>query len=432
MERVRHYVLIFLVASLCVTVMLKIGEIQYLELILAADFLIVVVLFLRNRLRVKVFRTFFNLGWHYAVFLGLAFILGIVALRQNFYLLNESPLKQPLILTVSRMAELFLDVFYMLYLADLYREDEKLCQLATKTYFWVGIAGAIYGLVSFPLNLLYDWQIGTYGNLHRIRGFNNEAGSYGTYQISVCLLAVCMYQRNWLSRRQFYWGMGLFIVTLLGSQSKAAFIAAPLLAIVGLIIGLRGWKRLVLLTSVGLVAAVISIAADLAAKIDVYRVASASYQRLSLTKAQDGNYVMGRVSGAVLAPRMIAAHPLLGLGWGNYPLVRDDPDYRQGTAFALYATDSPSLGPIDYIVELGFPLWFYLTWISLRPAILLRRHGVSIWMVSLALMQPLSNWFGAHLNITYPWVVVGLALGMGFRREAEGTEYSLDRSGQMI
>jgi hypothetical protein len=127
----------------------------------------------------------------------------------------------------------------------------------------------------------------------------------------------------------------------------------------------------------------------------------------------DGNYVAGRVAGAVLGPRMIAARPLRGIGWGNYPMVRDDPEYRRGTAFSIVNQDAPGLGPIDYIVELGIPLWLYMTWISIKPVIYLRRAGASAWLFSLAMMQPISNWFGAHLNLTYPWVVVGFALGMG-------------------
>ena len=123
---------------------------------------------------------------------------------------------------------------------------------------------------------------------------------------------------------------------------------------------------------------------------------------------------MGRIAGAVLAPRMIAAHPILGIGWGNYPLVRDDPEYRRGTAFELNLTDAPGLGLIDYIVELGIPLWLYLTWVELKPVLMLRRRGADVWLVSLALVQPLSNWVGSHLNLTHPWVVLSFALGLGF------------------
>ena len=41
----------------------------------------------------------------------------------------------------------------------------------------------------------------------------------------------------------------------------------------------------------------------------------------------DRNYVMGRVTGALIVPRMIAAHPIGGIGLGNYSLMRNDPEY---------------------------------------------------------------------------------------------------------
>jgi hypothetical protein len=119
-----------------------------------------------------------------------------------------------------------------------------------------------------------------------------------------------------------------------------------------------------------------------------------------------------------LAPRIIAAHPLVGVGWGNYGLVRDDPTYRQGTAFAI-GNDAPGLGPIDYIVDLGIPLWIFLIWVELRPFYYLRRNQSNLLILNLALMQPLANIFGAHLNLTYPWVVGGFALGLGFQQSQQ-------------
>jgi hypothetical protein len=419
LQRIHQYVLVFLVASLSVTVLLKIGEIQYLELLLAADFVLLLGLFMCSGWQMPIFRPYLDIAKSYGLFLVLVFLLGAIALRQDFFPVEASFFKRPLLLTVSRMAELFLDVFYMLYLASLYREDERICRFGAKTYYWVGIAGCFYSLASYPLNVLYDMQLGTYADAHRFRGFNNEAGSYGTYLISVCLLTVAMYHRNWLTRPQFWRSMPLLLFCMAGSQSKAALFAATLLGTLGVMQLLKGWKRWAMIGTMCAVVILVTSFLGLQAQIDAYFQGAAKYQEISTLRSDDANVVMGRVSGAVLAPRMIAAHPWLGIGWGNYPLVRDDPQYRQGSAFALSSTDSPSLGPIDYIVELGFPLWLYMTWISLKPAYLLRRRGTDIWLVGMALIQPVSNWFGAHLNITYPWVVLGLALGMGYGRRQE-------------
>jgi hypothetical protein len=415
--RKRHYILIFFVATLSSTVVLKIGEIQILELILFVDLFLLLCIFVRNQFRVEVFRPYLSIGASYAIFIGLAFLLAVFALQQNFFQRNDSFFKKPLLLTVARIAELIVDVFYTLYLASLYREDEGLCRFCAKVYYWAGVGGCIYSFITFPLNLLFESQLGTYGESHRLRGFNNEGGSFGLYLVSVCFLAIVMYRRRWLGRAKFYFGMGILFVGFIGSQSKSAISAAVLLGVFHVLWISRGWRRWAAVTGMCLTAILVASFLNFQKQIDAYIQGAAQYQQLSNLRSNDGNIVMGRVAGAVLTPRIIAEHPWLGIGWGNYPLVRDDPQYRRGTAFAINSSDAPGLGFIDYLVELGIPLWLYLTWIELKPAYMLRRHGADIWLVTLAMIQPVTNWFGAHLNLIHPWVVLGLALGMGFRKE---------------
>jgi hypothetical protein len=210
--------------------------------------------------------------------------------------------------------------------------------------------------------------------------------------------------------------MSFLIVCLIGSQSKAAFFATGVLGVFYLILALRGWRRWTVLATLGAAFAVLGLALDIPAKVQVYNKASGVYEEMSNLKSGDPNFVMGRVAGAVLAPRMIAAHPLAGIGWGNYPLVRDDPEYRQGTAFSFGSTDAPGLGLIDYIVDLGFPLCLYLIWILSKPAFLLHRSGARVELITMAAIQPIATLAGAHLNLIYSWVVVALALGIGFGR----------------
>jgi hypothetical protein len=415
-ERKRKYILVFLSASLCSTVVFKVADIQYLELIFFLDLLVLLGLIFRQGLQVRVYRPFSAIGKNYAIFLGVAFLFSLFALQQDFASsFHDSALKKPVLVTIARMAELFLDVFYMLYLASLYLEDEALCRFGMKTYYWVGMVGCAYAFATFPLNVLFNAQLGTYGDAHRFRGFNNEGSGFGLYLLSVVVVAVVLYRRKWLGRRQFMWAMAIFLVGLVGSQSKALFFAAALLGVIDMMWLFRGWRRWSLIG--GMLVALIAVASllDFQTQIDAYIRGSEKYQELSNLRPTDGNFVMGRVAGAVLGPRMLAAHPLLGIGWGNYPLVRDDPEYRQGTAFALSSTDAPNLGLLDYVIELGIPLWLYLTWVELKPALMVRRRSRDVWLLSLALMQPLSNWAGAHLNLTHPWVVSGFALGLAYQ-----------------
>jgi len=410
--RWRNYILVFFAATLSCTVTLKAGDIQALECIFAVDFLLLALLSLSHGMRIRVFRPFVTIARSYAVFLLLAFVLSLFSLQQNFF--HNAGLKAPVLVTVARMAELFLDAFYMLYLAVLYREDEKLCLFGARTYYWTGMAGCLYSFATYPLNLLAATQLGTYGDHHRFRGFDNEGGGFGVYILSVIVLAFVMRRRHWLSKGQFRIGISVLAIGFLGSQSKSAYFALAALGVIGLAWFLEGWRRWAVFA--GLVAMLILMGSIIGIQdqVEQYRRGAEQYQALSNLRAHDGNFVMGRVAGAVLAPRMIAARPLLGIGWGNYPLVRDDSVYRQGTAFSIASVDAPSLGVIDYIVELGFPLWLYLVWIELKPVYMLRRHGADAWLIALALIQPVSNWAGAHLNLMHPWVVVAFALGLGY------------------
>ena len=344
----------------------------------------------------------------------LVFLLALLALRGNFYPASTY-LKRPLIVTLTRMFELFLDVFYMIYMASLYREDAKLCRFGVNVYLWTGIAGCLFAIVTFPINYLFGVQTGTYSISHRMRGFDNEGGSFGTYLVSVIVLAVAMRRAGWLTRRQYHAAMALFLVCFLGSQAKGAFFALAAVAVYYMFVRQRGPRRWLTAAATCLTFAIVAWATDLPARISLYAIQSARYNELSNIYYGDYNYVMGRVAGAVLAPRMIAAHPWAGIGWGNYPIVRDDPAYRQGSAYALGDLDAPGLGPIDYVVEFGIPLFLYFTWIGFKPMLMMRRINADPALLALAFVQPLSVWAGAHLNLTHPWVVVGFALGIAFR-----------------
>jgi hypothetical protein len=92
--QLRKYVLVFLAATLSSTVMLKIAEIQYLELIFAIDFLFLLGMFAWSGLQVRIYRPFLEIGKSYALFLGLAFLLSFFSLQQDFsYSIHDSVLK---------------------------------------------------------------------------------------------------------------------------------------------------------------------------------------------------------------------------------------------------------------------------------------------------------------------------------------------------
>ena len=250
-----------------------------------------------------------------------------------------------------------------------------------------------------------------------MRGFTNEGGPYGLYVITLIFLTLVMQNEGWLSRPVAVLSQILFCINVLGSQSKAALFEAFVLAVLVPALHLRG-KRLVVMTLASVLAVCSAwVLLDIPSRILPYTRAINEYRRVSTLRPTDGNLVAGRAAGIFLAPTMIQAHPFIGIGLGNYPIVRDDPQYRRGTPIVGLSLDAPSLGPIDYIVDLGFPLFFFFTWAEIAPGLSMVRRGEKIGLVCLVLMQPVANWFGAHLNLTYPWVCAAIGLGIAYSRD---------------
>jgi len=125
----------------------------------------------------------------------------------------------------------------------------------------------------------------------------------------------------------------------------------------------------------------------------------------------------GRVAGAILVPRMIEAHPITGIGLGNFSLLRNAPEYLQGLP-TKDTWELPGIGLVAYVAELGIPLFVYLMVLLCMPAWMCRFRASKFAFV-LAAYQPLAHVFGVQLNFYYPWLCAAFALACpldSFRR----------------
>jgi hypothetical protein len=66
------------------------------------------------------------------------------------------------------------------------------------------------------------------------------------------------------------------------------------------------------------------------------------------------------------------------------------------------------------VVDLGIPLFLYFSFVEILPALPLIKRRAGFALTSIILMQPVANWFGAHLNLTYPWVAAAIGLGVAY------------------
>jgi O-antigen ligase len=198
----------------------------------------------------------------------------------------------------------------------------------------------------------------------------------------------------------------LFGVALLLSGSKAGLLAAAGLAALGVVISGSRRQKLTLLASAVLFLGLLAI---FQRQLVTYWLLYQDIDEAALFHPDDPNFVMGRVTGALIVPRMIAAHPLSGIGLGNYSLMRNDPEYLQGLP-AVDDWDLTGMGLVGAMAELGIPLALCLFATLLRPLRMARKRKAASVIALAAAFQPLSFLLGVNLNFFYPWLVTALAL----------------------
>jgi hypothetical protein len=410
-------ILLFAVAALASTILLKIDQIQYLEFINLGLIVVLLVTFAQHGYQATWFRPYLRIASFYTIFVVIALTLAAASLRYDFYLVDDlNILKYPAFISISRALELTGNVTMMLYLANLFRQDVYWLQFTMRVYFWVGVASAVYSMISYPLSVAGIAALGAYSDIHRFRGFYNEGGAYGPYVVTVLLVGVALYRRGWERGPKMFVVFGLLLVALFMAQSKAAYAAIVFCGLINVILAGSFSRRLVMLAGVALIAFFILQTTRTARLIAIYQKDSLLYERYSYLHARDGNFVYGRIAGGFIVPRMIAAHPFTGIGWGNYGNLRNDPQYRGASQF-VPESDDPGLGLLGTAADLGLPLITFLVCCIFVPVFYVRRRGVPLYVFNMVLWQPIVHIFGAQLNLTYPWITTALALGLAYSRK---------------
>lgn len=346
----------------------------------------------------------------YALLLSLLWVASIFALRLQLYpLQGVSILKAPLLYSISRFLQFAAVTVGFLWLTHLMQKDRQSVEKALSAYWITGLATCIYGLVSYAMLRFVKVDLGgAYGNESlRVRGFFNEGGPFGLYVVSI--FAVGLMRTITFRRKINYTAVVVLSAAFLMSFSKAGYFAIGLVAIALMVSQRSLVKQTVhLLIAVSLLAA----CAVVIHPVEMVRNYIASYEAIDssgVISGVDPSLVMGRVAGAHIVPKMIAAHPLLGIGIGNYPLMRNDPKYLGSLPPILNLEDEPGLGLIGYTAEFGIPAILLLCWLLLMPFRVCRRHSSAL--AGIALYQPIAHLLGAQVTFFYPWFVSACALG---------------------
>lgn len=388
---------------------LKIGDVQVLELAQALRVLVVVCLFLACGLRTPSSGVWRRYAVPYCLFLAACLVLALVSLRLSFYPPPDvSLLKYPFVVSLSRLFELAIAIYFMTAIADTLSLRPNLIPLSLDVYGFVGAFSAAVSAISF---LLSAWtgipSLFVYSADLRARGFFNEGGPYGLFLVSVILVLVLRLRVFPPHGRFLYVGaLCASFLTLFLSQSRAALVVLVALYAVS-VIASNGRRRLLLLAVLPMLA--VTSLVFFRARFNTYSSLYSNFEEALFLNGDDPNLIMGRISAALIVPRMIAAHPVLGIGIANYSLMRNDPDYLQGLP-SVDQWDLPGLGLLGSTAEFGIPLVLLLFWLLLKPLRQARHRRARLTVLLVLAFQPLASLCGVNLNFFYPWLVTAFVL----------------------
>ncbi|HEX3968248.1 MAG TPA: O-antigen ligase family protein [Edaphobacter sp.] len=352
----------------------------------------------------------------YGLLLLLLFFLSILSVRLTFYpLIEASFLKQPVIFSVSKLLQLVATVCGFFWLTNVFIAKKKFFMQALNAYWLTGVAVCFYAIVCYitvaitrsssQTAIVGAYSSGGIGGA-RARGFFNEGGPFGIYVVSIFLVGLL--RRHVMGRRLGTINIGLLCLAFILSASKAGFFAAALLFLFSIIYAATFRKKVsYLILSVALLWG-IAASLNFGDQLYGYLYSFQNIEEQVAARGTDMNLVAGRVSALYIVPQMILAHPVTGIGLGNYPLMRNDPHYLGILPAIPEVEDVGGIGIPGIAAEIGIPATLWLLTLLFTPYWVCRKSA-SILAVA-AVFQPLAHTFAVQLTFFYPWFVSACAL----------------------
>lgn len=394
-----YNIVVLLFLTFCVQFTdLKIGVIKISELLLLI--LVPIILFKKINKYIFYLLLFFSLT---------ALVSLAISFFADFKYLGNSIIKAPYVITIGRYLELVtclvLCTISFLFFRSLRNKEEFdyfLKRLVNINLYIILIFVIIYFAVIFDIISINDTRI-VYGDF-RLRGYFVEGGPFGLMLSFIFILT------SYLKKSKSRWIKRLFLVLVIFflAKSKAGFLCIVIW------VGLEHYDfikqkakefmyPIIIIGVVGFYFLFVNISAMYVAEFNRIQISLKE-------RPQDPNLMMGRISGFYIVPNMVRENPFFGIGLGNYPLLRNNEEYR--TFFPLPNENLRILdahgfgGIIDILVEtglIGLLCFFYILitiWNSLPT-----RNERTLLIGFLLLFL-----FGVQIYFLYPWVLLGIIL----------------------
>lgn len=395
----------------------KFVDLQAADIVLLLILLYCLSKFILQGFRFRVVRGIRNLTLAYILLVFLLAFLSVLALRMQFFpLYHASFLKYPVVLSMSRLVQLASMMCGFLWIANAMLRSQSLLERVLRMYWLTGILSCWLSVCCYAVIVILHLGSGSVlllaayatPNMVRARGFFVEGGPYGLYLLSVLLCGLMW--KNAFRKHLGAFSLTVLVVAFVLSASKAGFVAAIVLILYWLSLGLSMSRRILygalaalLLTGVALI---LNIPDGILSYLNAYQTIE---QQIAM-RPDDPNLVLGRVANMYIIPRMIERHPFTGIGYGNYPLMRNDPNYLGVLPSMREFEDLNGIGLVGVAAETGIPAAILLTVMLFVPY--WRSRGKILLAAQAGLFQPIAYLMGVQLTFFYPWLLSACALAL--------------------
>lgn len=284
--------------------------------------------------------------------LAMCALLGVMLLSMAVAINVKDSLKE-----ISK----WLEVLAILFLGSQYLRTRRQIWIIIALVLLAGISQAIFGYLQAFLNL--GPQSFIRSAALRVYGTFDQPNPYAAYiNLPLCIaISLALLGRDWLTR-----SLAAITAVMLGfaeflSQSRGGELALAVAVIVMLLVGVpavRVWARIVIVALLGAIGA--ALAGIIPASLFDPVLKFLGLTGISLSNPSPQDYSTAeRLAHWIAGLRMYAAHPVLGVGIGNYPdayasyqvTIFLDP---LGHAHNYYINVAAEMGTIGLVVYLFF------------------------------------------------------------------------------
>ncbi len=347
--------------------------------------------------------------FYFLLFFTFEMILGlIITSTLDFQFIGTSKIKAPYIITLARYLELISCISISIITFKLFKNNANESKRIINYLVDWNVAIAIFFFLIYILviskTIPIQHSIIVYDD-NRLRGFYNEGGPYGLMLSFIFILTFFQENNYKKTIKQFF----LFVIISFCAKSKAGILFIVIwIAFLNLNYFKNKFKFLIYPVTI------LFFIVFYFLFINVSSMYFKEFDRIKKSineRPTDVNLILGRVSGTFIVPKMIVENPLFGIGLGNYPLIRNNFEYR--TFFPkppkkVINSDAHGYGGlVDVIVEMGtmgFLIFMFIVYLLYKD--LKRVNKENILLMGFLLMFG----FGVQLIFLYPWIFFGIIL----------------------